>query len=768
MAGEDILGWQGGFDVVLGNPPWERIKLQEQEWFAERRPEIAKAANAAARRKMIAQLSEHDPALYQAFLDDRRRTEGESHFVRHSGRYPLCGRGDVNTYTIFAETTRHLIRPEGRVGCIVPSGIATDDTTKFFFQDLIRSRSLASLYSFENEEFLFPGVHHSTKFCLLSLSGSESHMPQTEFVFFARRVEHLDEKDRRFTLSADDIALMNPNTGTCPIFRSKKDADINKAIYRRVPVLIREGTPEINPWSITFHRMLDMASDSGLFRTQEQLEADDWVLDGKNFRKGEAVYLPLFEAKMVHHFDHRFGTYEGQTDAQANQGKLPELDDAQHGDPQHTSLPWYWVPGAGVEQRLRDRWGRNWLIGWRDVCRNTDTRTAIASLLPVSGVGDKFLLMFPIGAPPSMVACLLANVDSFMFDYCCRQKIGGTALKYFIMRQLPALPPRMYEDTTPWHPGVRLGDWVFPRVLELTYTAWDLQPFARDCGYNGPPFRWDAARRFLLRCEIDAAFFHLYGLNRDDVAYVLESFPVVRKRDEAKYGEYRTAQVILEVYDRMAEATLSGVSYESLLDPPPGPPALGLPEWLPGEKTPVGWPDHIHPPRHVRVRLLSDDPGVSPQHADPVPRSTIASIQSLQIDRITSYIVLLLREWKKPVGRNVLEAALVLMLNDGVRAKILARSPSAMPEGPDNRIPEYVRGLDGLLDELQKTGFIGVETANSRQNIRLGPAAPNTADAPEQDITMARETLDALAIVGEDRISDILPQFVTQSYELVS
>ena len=171
VGDEDILGWRGGFDVVLGNPPWERIKLQEQEWFAERRPEIAQAPNAAARRRMIAQLAEADPALYQAFLDDRRRAEGESHLVRDSGRFPLCGRGDVNTYTIFAETNRQLICREGRVGCIVPSGIATDDTTKFFFQDLIRSQSLASLHSFENEEFLFPGVHHSTKFCLLTLTG---------------------------------------------------------------------------------------------------------------------------------------------------------------------------------------------------------------------------------------------------------------------------------------------------------------------------------------------------------------------------------------------------------------------------------------------------------------------------------------------------------------------------------------------------------------------------------------------------------------------
>ena len=133
IGDDEVLGWDGGFDVVLGNPPWERIKIQEQEWFAETRPDIAKAANAAARGKMIRRLAENDPVLYQAFQDDRRVAEGESRFARSSGRFPLCGRGDINTYTLFAELNRELTGSHGRVGCIVPSGIASDDTTKVFF-----------------------------------------------------------------------------------------------------------------------------------------------------------------------------------------------------------------------------------------------------------------------------------------------------------------------------------------------------------------------------------------------------------------------------------------------------------------------------------------------------------------------------------------------------------------------------------------------------------------------------------------------------------
>ena len=187
--------------------------------------------------------------------------------------------------------------------------------------------------SFENEEFLFPAVHHSTKFCLLTIVGSGRPQDQVELVFFARKAEQLYEQHRRFILSAEDIRLMNPNTGTCPIFSSKRDAEINKAIYRRVPVFLREGDPEGNPWKAS--SLPDVHDDTSELPVpdRDQLEADGWSLDGNIFRRGDESYLPLYEAKMVHHFDHRFGTYEGQTDSQANQGKLPEIDEDQHADP---------------------------------------------------------------------------------------------------------------------------------------------------------------------------------------------------------------------------------------------------------------------------------------------------------------------------------------------------------------------------------------------------------------------------------------------------
>lgn len=276
-------GWPGGFSCVLGNPPWERVKLQEQEFFAARDPRIAKAPNAAARGRLIRALEDEDPALFEAFTAAKRNAEGQSAVLRLSGRYPLNGRGDVNTYAVFTELFRSLTGPRGRSGVIAPTGIATDATTQYFFKDLVTTSSLVALYDFENARPIFDGVHRSFKFCLLTMSGRSASTPAASFAFFLH--DPGDIAAAEFALTPDEITLLNPNTGTCPIFRTRRDAEITLGIYRRVPVLIKEGDPDGNPWGISFMTMFHMSNDSHLFHTREELEDDGWVLDGNVFVK---------------------------------------------------------------------------------------------------------------------------------------------------------------------------------------------------------------------------------------------------------------------------------------------------------------------------------------------------------------------------------------------------------------------------------------------------------------------------------------------------
>jgi hypothetical protein len=554
---------RGGFDVVLGNPPWEHIELKEQEFFSRREPSIADARNSAVRKDMIAALPATNPQLWAEWQLAKRKAQGEMHFARSSDRFPLCARGRINTYSLFAEHNWRVLAPHGRAGFIVPSGIATDDTTKEYFQALLDGKVLASIYHFENEDLVFKGLHHAYRFVLMTIGEADL----ADLVFYARRARDLEDEERHFALTPADFATLNPNTRTCPTFRWRRDAEINLAIYRRTRVLWREDDPDGNPWGLRFMQgLFNMASDSALFRTQGELASAGWTLQGNRFVKDRDVMLPLYEAKMIHHFDHRFGTYEAQSEAQANQGKLPEFDDAAHINPRRVPLSRYWVTQTDVEARLDGVWERGWLLGWRDITGTEKIRTVIACVIPRAGVGHTMPLMFP-ALDARSVACLCANLASFSLDYAARQKVGGTHLTYGYLKQLPVMSPSSYSENCPWDRARAVHDWLLPRVLELTYTAWDLKPFAEDCGDEAPPYIWDPGRRFQLQSEIDAAFFHLYRIPRDEAAYILDTFPVLARSEERAYGEYRTKRVVLDIYDALAAAAAGGRPYVSALTP---------------------------------------------------------------------------------------------------------------------------------------------------------------------------------------------------------
>ena len=561
----------GGFTCVLGNPPWERIKLQEEEFFASRNRDVAEAKNKAERSQRIQWLSEGmlaahlDPEaghsevqaqaekrLYVEFLSARRTAEAASLFAHvtgeEGGRYPLTGVGDVNTYALFAETISQITSEHGRAGFIVPTGIATDHSTKAFFSHLTQSASLVSLLAFENEEFIFPSVHHSFRFCLLTLG----KMEQAQFVFFARQPAQVHDPRRRFTLAPDEFRLINPNTLTCPVFRSERDAELAKKLYRATPVLVDENRADGNPWGISFMTMFHMSNDSHLF-------AD---------APGEDL-LPLYEAKLIHQFDHRWATY-------SDDGENRDATAAEKADPDFVVTPRYWVAKQEVADRLVSKgWQRQWLMGWRDITSAHVLRTVIASVVPLSGVGNQMpIMLFREIDDSRRWGALLGNVCALVFDFVARHKTGGTHMNYFIYKQLPVLPPNHYT-------GANLA-FIVPRVLELTYTAHDLAPWARDLGFDGVPFTFDPDRRAILRAELDAYYARHYGLTRDELRYILdpadvmgadypsETFRVLKDKELREFGEYRTRNLVLREFDRMTLAQARGEPYVSLLNPPPG------------------------------------------------------------------------------------------------------------------------------------------------------------------------------------------------------
>jgi hypothetical protein len=574
----DDTGWAGGFSCVVGNPPWERVKLQEQEFFASRDEEIAAARNAAARKKLIAALHETDPALAAEWAAAKRRAEGISHLIRDSGRYPLCGVGDVNTYSVFAEHFRTIIATDGRMGILTPTGLATDATTSAFFADTLRADRLTAFYDFENEAKIFSEVHHAFRFAVTCLTGGE-RVDLAEFAFVVRYI--VDLPGRRFALAPDEVLLLNPNTGTLPLFRSRTDADITLGVYRRHPVLVRDADHMGNPWDLRFVRMFDMANDSGLFLTADELEAKGVEFGGWAWSNGPKEWLPLYEAKLLAHYDHRYGTYANATEAQLNKGTLPKLSDSQHDDPNVEPLARYWLDEADVTGALAGRWDCNWFLGWRDITGQEKWRTFVPSVIPRTAVGARFTLAFPRN--PDHAPLLQGVWSSLAFDYVSRQKLSSTAMTYFIVKQLACPLPATFAQAQPWSGDASLREWILPRILELSYTSWRVRPYAVDLGDDGPPFRWLPERRELIRAELDAAMMHVYGLTRPEVEHVLDSFFVVRKYEERDHGEFRTKRLVLEIYDAMIEAARTGVPYASALEPAPGKgprhPESSRPDW---------------------------------------------------------------------------------------------------------------------------------------------------------------------------------------------
>lgn len=541
----DVMVGKGGFDVVIGNPPWEVVQLGEEEYFQSRAPEIAELKG-ATRKKAIADLQQERPELFADFARDKRVFEGMNEFARAGGRFNLTARGKVNTYALFAEHFLNLTRDSGGAGLIVPTGIATDATTAPFFGHLVSSQRLAALYSFENEEMIFPGIHHAMKFCLIVFR-SPSPRP-SEFVFFARQASHLENPERRFTLSPAQISRINPNTKTAPVFRARRDAELTAAIYDRVPVLVDETKGAAgNPWGVEFRQgLFNMTSDSDLFRTAEQLAEDAFVREKSDWVDEEGRhYVPLFEAKMIHQFDHRWATFEIE--------ESRDITLAEKQRPSVEAVPRYWVPKSEVMSRLHAKgWNRNWLMCWRDITNATNERTVIFSIIPDAGVGHTAPLFFS-PTKPLYWAAALGNLCSFALDFVARQSVGGTHLTYGYLKQFPVLPPSAYDEAA--------LAFIVPRVLELTYTSHSMAPFARDLGYEGPPFAWDENRRAHLRAELDAWYALAYGLTRDELRYVLdpkdvmgedypsETFRVLQKNEIARYGEYRTRRLVLAAYD---------------------------------------------------------------------------------------------------------------------------------------------------------------------------------------------------------------------------
>ena len=550
-------GLSGGFDAIIGNPPWDRMKLQQVEWFAARKREIALTQKAADRKRMIHELERNNDPLSGDFKKANERAEAATRMARSGGDYPLLSGGDVNIYSLFVERAMALVKRDGMVGLLAPSGIASDKTASVFFKGVATQGRLKALYDFENGRQgmkggpFFADVHRSFKFCVFVASPAPTQFP-ANCAFFLHDVAQLSDPNRRFPLTAENFARVNPNTGTAPIFRSRRDAELTTAIYSRLPILVdRSGGESVKTWPVKYVRMFDMTNDSGLFCTLPELEEQEgaYPIGGNRYGSASGEWLPLYVGRMIHQFDHRAASVEVNEENLHNAALSGDITSEQKADPDFVPVPQYWVPSREVAFPA----GLDWLIAFRDIARATDMRTMIAAAIPFCGVGNTAPIIVPedVETYRAYADRLLGNIGALVFDYVVRQKAQSTHLNWYIVEQLPVVPPPRFDDVR--FGSKTAGEIIREVVLELTYTAHDMAPFARDMGYFDaagdvkPPFAWNEERRLKLRAKLDAIFFNLYGITgRDDVRYIYSTFPIVERQEKEAYdGRYRSCELCL-------------------------------------------------------------------------------------------------------------------------------------------------------------------------------------------------------------------------------
>ena len=619
---------EDGFDAVIGNPPWDRIRLEQVEWFATRFPQIAGATRAADRKRMIAELLNQGDALAGEYQNEQKRSRTMSALARQSGHYPLLSKGDINLYGLFVERARSLLRPSGVAGLLMPSGIYADKTAAGFFREITSGGHLHRLYDFENrrggKSAYFPAVHRQFKFCALIFGGDERRFEESRCAFLVKEMSEIEDPERCFPLSPEDFTLFNPNTGTAPIFQTRRGMEITRKLCKSavplvnrsvstapadrsvatVPVDRSVSTAPVKAFPVRYSSMFHMTNDSGLFRSAYELEKDGFSpVEGKCWKKGDEVFVPLYQGRMIYYFDHRFSGVDLNPANLNNPYISRPTKPMERADPDFLPTPQHWIsetelklppgdwvwraPGqtAVASPALPEPLG--WAIGFREITNAVDARTVIAAAVPRAAFGNKLPLLLPdlpdarelkrlrpseqkalleqaraaIAQYKELAPLLLANLCSLALDYIARRKLHGTTLNWFIAEQLPVLPPAAYQRK---FGPLTAAQIVRDHVLRLTYTSHNMAPFAADIAPHLPtqnrrstqnrpsapsrlpaPFPWDESDRRHLRARLDALYFHLYGATPAEAAEILDTFRVLRTQEKKTHTRYLTKSLVL-------------------------------------------------------------------------------------------------------------------------------------------------------------------------------------------------------------------------------
>lgn len=534
---------QGGFDVMLGNPPWEKTTILEREYFIGF-DNIVNEQRSNIRKKTIEQLKLTNNEIYEGWQKALIQVDKQKLFLTKSTRFPLSAVGELNLYPMFVELFATLINPKGKSSLIIKSGMLQSPTWSDFTAYLIDSNKLLSAYDFRNWKGFFPSIGYHERFSLITLSNDS---PKIKFGFYLDDVAEIENSDKVFDATKQECEKINPLTKNVASFSNKKDKELLISVYNRTNII---GLSK--DWNIRYSTGLHMSSDANELVTFEELINRGFNLEGNIFKSSSEIYYPLLEGKLIHIYDNRFATFEG-IDKSKRFGikaatNLPTENQKSNFD--FEIIPRYWVSENYRTKDIESRGLRtDWNITFRDTTNViSNFRTFVACIASNS--------VFNYKAPNLLIneddeniralksALLLSIINSIPFDFITRLKFYGANLIKSIIDQLPIIPYDLL---------LRYKDEIVPRVMKLTYTSNSLRSFSDSIKGNYRPYEWNNEERFKLRSELDCIIGHLYSLTKDDMEYILDSFPILKSKDEAIFDSYRTKEYILSIYDDYKE-----------------------------------------------------------------------------------------------------------------------------------------------------------------------------------------------------------------------
>lgn len=521
---------QGGFDCVLGNPPWERISIEDVEFFSKRVPEIAETKITSRRKKLISNLEKNNSRYWLEYTREKEKIFRASSFFKFSGLYPLGAVGRLNTYALFSDRVLSLVSDNSYIGLVLPSGILTDAPLEAYCRHVFGKNMLRNIVEFENTENIFPGVHKEQRFCLLTLSKENKINEKGISVYIGlKKIDEIYDDRRRYFITSEDLNRISPFTLQPILSKTLKSYELSKKIYQNSMVFSNSTEVSAYAWVA----MTSSGFSSKLrYRSELDLGCD---------------YLPIYEGKMIHQYDCNFSTYEGVSEEAITKGN-PNLNDKKcYGK---MSVPRYFIDKDIGESFLNSKIGdQRWVLCYRDVTNVNNERTAIGTILP------RYPLMQPLNGitvKNARVACfVLGALNSLIVDFIARQRFSGRHLNVTTFSQLPLPYKFLYQEE------------IIYRVASLLNLNEKFKPLLAELNISDDCFSVDENIRSIYRAELDAYYARLYGLNRDELRYILdpidvmgedypdETFRALKNSEIRKFGEYRTQRLVLEAWDAL-------------------------------------------------------------------------------------------------------------------------------------------------------------------------------------------------------------------------